>query len=143
MPTDATSPTIRVRLSNQLDAAVEFSAQDGRTLAAGCARAFARYVAQHGATQFGHPVRLALQVRPTVGDPHGWVCPIRGATPVEVFVSAELLDRRPPDDWTNLWEWVVAARAHDDALGQFMRDVRADTAHGLDLPPAEDDRDGR
>lgn len=119
------SPLIRCRLSNGVDAAVEFSAQDASSLATNAARAFARYVEQHGPTRYARPVSLEIQVRPigTADASIGWYAPVRERTPVRVFVSAELLERRPPDDWTEIWTWVSNSRAGDVALDALATDV--------------------
>lgn len=139
--TDPTVPdnadrTVRCRLSDGYAHAVEFSAQNATTLAAGCRRAFDRYVAQRGGSaRTRATVRLELQVRPIhrADERAGWYAPVRPlaghpdapGAPVIVTVSDDLLERRPPDDWTEIWSWVQRSRAGDRALGAFVDDVHA------------------
>lgn len=128
---------IRLRLSNGVSAAEEFSASDARSLADGARRAFGRYVRRHGPYLYGRrPVLLLLQIAPA-SEPRtvGWFAPCRPAGEavryVEVTVSAELLERRPPDDWTEIWSWCQLSRAHDRALTAFAGRV----ARCLPPPP--------
>jgi hypothetical protein len=120
--------SIRCRLSDGVAAAVEFSAQDAATLRAGCARALAQYTAAYRRPT----ARLELQVRPVPPSEWtlGWLVPMRGSgLPVQVFVSATLLARRPPDDWTEIWQWVVNTRRQDhqlDGLAEWTRDCFGD-----------------
>lgn len=56
----------------------------------------------------------------------------RGGVYVRVLVSAALLDRRPPDDWSEIWEWCEQAVHWARALRGLGRRVALDV-----LPPAE------
>lgn len=131
MPTihdDHETGALRLRLSNRVNAAEEFTARDPQTLRVGVARALTRYVERHGPRWLGRAPELVLQVAPAhESRDAGWFAPcrVRNGLPryVEVFVSDELLERRPPDDWTEIWDWCVASRAHDHALRTFARDV--------------------
>jgi hypothetical protein len=131
-------PSLQLRLSNTVDRAVAFEANDPVTLAAGARAAYAEYCHQtraladlgagtglHDGLPARAPVTLELQVAAPDG---GWDAPIRppAGTPVRVLVSAELLERRPPDDWTDVWEWCAAARAHAERLRGFSEDVARD-----------------
>jgi hypothetical protein len=131
MTHDEMDTTIRCRLSDGYAAAVEFSALDALTLAAGARRAYERYVTLHGART------LELQVRPIGVTGDGWFVPVRDNLPVRVSVSADLLDRRPPDDWTEIWSWVAAARQGDRAIAQFIPAV-VDQVMRCANPPRDD-----
>lgn len=118
---------IRCRLSDGSTDAVELSAQDGDTLADGCARAFRRYVERHGESTHGQPVTLELQVRPAgslADERAGWFAPVRNRRPVRVFVSRAILAQRPADEWEAIWTWVAAERADDEAFRRTLDDAR-------------------
>jgi hypothetical protein len=109
------SPSIRLRLSNEVNAAVEFTAQDADTLAAGCERALRQFRAEHGAG------RLVLQVRPPGGvSGDAWFAPIGTRGPVEILVNEALLEQRrdDPDAWRHFWTWIRTER-------QAARDTNA------------------
>jgi hypothetical protein len=114
------SPSIRLRLSNEVNAAVEFTAQDADTLAAGCERALQQFRAAYGAGP------LVLQVRPLGSAWQGWFLPSGPQGPVRVLVDETLLAaRRCSDDWQHVWAWVQAERqaARDtNALAQTVAD---------------------
>lgn len=116
---DSSDFLIRCRLTDEIHAAVEFSARDAQTLGAECERAYSRYVRRFGRSYDGS---LVLQVRP-VRDTQiagGWWCPVRRRVQWRVSVSPEILDRRSHDGWVEIWLAVVAARGADRRLGAFV-----------------------
>jgi hypothetical protein len=162
---------IRLRLSNGVDAAVEFTAAGPEALRAGCADALARYCAVERATWDGvicrdyagenMTLQLHVHCRPAQPDIADWSDPLRptqaspessallqaatvsggdanhqygghGGAYVRALVSGALLERRPPDDWSEIWEWCEQAVRWARALRGFGRRVALDV-----LPPAE------
>lgn len=116
---------LHLRLSDGVSRAVPFTARDGRSLADACVSAYARYVADTTPAPRTPPV-LEIQVRPLSDETSGWFSPCQvvnggAARYVRVYVSAAILERRPPDDWTEIWSWCEASRAHDRALSAFAR----------------------
>jgi len=113
----ARSPSIRLRLSDGHARAVEFTAQDAASLVVGARRALEGFGSES----------LELQIRP-VSDFLGWLVPMRAGTPVRVYVSRAMLDSRPPDDWTDIWEWIVTTRQQDRAISELAHDQLDDEA---------------
>lgn len=118
-----------LRISNGYSAAsAPFTASDGASLRAACARALAD----------GPVSRGELQVRDDHGD---WYAPVLVGEPagynngayVRVLVDERLLDRRPPDDWNSVFSWCVASHEHGRRLDAFARDVADDAIDNTDL----------
>lgn len=142
-----TTTLLRCRLSDCRQHAEEFSARDGRSLRAGCARALARYYARirtpgphhsgptprYDAVHGDRPVALELQVRPLVGDRGPWnpLTHVRGsaagpgtlALHRRVTVTAAAVERWPADEWQLLWEQCLASRQWDRDLTEVARSV--------------------
>jgi hypothetical protein len=150
---------LRLRLSDGHARAVEFSASDARSLAAGCEAALAAYLAESRAAADAEPPRriergsecvLELHVagRRVARDAGDWYAPSRPlrqpaldtraahvlalGEPVRVLVSARVLDRRPPDDWTEIWGWCEQTARGAAALQGFARRVATEV-----FPPVE------
>ncbi|HXG69469.1 MAG TPA: hypothetical protein VNJ04_02530 [Gemmatimonadaceae bacterium] len=127
-------PTLRLRLSNNVDADVIFVADGPRALRDGASTAFEEYCRRARTTD----VVLSLQVFAAAS----WTQPMRPPTPplipgyggeyTPVGVSDAILDGRPADDWSEIWDWCVHADAWSRALrgttSRLVRDV---------APPAE------
>lgn len=142
-------PTLRLRLSNESDRAIEFSASSPAELRAGCERAFVEYLtatraefeARGGIAALGTrrepAARLSLHVR-APGNVDDWFVPCRlnreigSARYVSVWFTWALLAQRPPDNYTDIWDWCVCSFDHGRQVNVLARRVAR-----CERPPAE------
>lgn len=143
-------PTLTLRLSDGVNgASAPFTADSPAALAAGCAEALDDYCRQQRAAWDAGPraihrdsagERVVLHLQVMGRDGHGYL-PMKPPIPADapysgpamlVEVGRRILERRPPDDWSDIWAWCVQSDAWGRAIGGL-----AHQAASLIAPPIE------